>query len=75
MAPPLSTRAKWGTGLVINVLALSLASYVTLLYHYGTTRRVLAECAISLYNTSTIILPVQVDSSWMTCVQRLLWTL
>lgn len=44
MMPHLSPRAsKWGPTLVINVVALSLGSYLALVYHSVATRRLLAE--------------------------------
>ena len=34
---------KWGPTLVINIVALSLGSYLALVYHSAATRRLLAE--------------------------------
>ena len=35
--------SQWGPTLVINVVALSLASYLALVYQSAMTRRILAE--------------------------------
>ena len=52
MVSPLSPRsAKWGAGLIVDVLALSLASYLILVYYYAPTRRLLSEYASSSYKT------------------------
>ena len=42
---PLTFRraSQWGPTLVINVVALSLASYLALVYQSAMTRRILAE--------------------------------
>ena len=48
MVSRVSARAtRWGPGLIINVLALSLASYLAMVYYHATTRRVLAEYVLS----------------------------
>lgn len=44
MVLPLSLGpSKWGPTLVVNVVALCLASYLALVYQAAMTRRVLAE--------------------------------
>ena len=35
--------SKWGPTLVVNIVALSLASYLALCYQSAMTRRILAE--------------------------------
>lgn len=37
------TMLRWGPVLVVNIVALSLASYLALVYQSAMTRRMLAE--------------------------------
>ena len=37
--------SKWGPTLIVNIVALSLASYLALVYQSALTRRLLAEYA------------------------------
>ena len=56
MVSPVSARAtNWGPGLIINVLALSLATYLALVYYHATTRRVLAEYVHALTHLVPVI--------------------
>ena len=55
MVSPLSDKfPRWEAGLIINVLALSLASYLTLVYYYVPTRRLLAEY-VRIHGASAVL--------------------
>ena len=42
---PVKIVSKWGPTLIVNIVALSLASYLALVYQSAMTRRLLAEYA------------------------------